>query len=516
MNAPHYLRMEGVNLSAFIFNSRDLSSNRGAGLMLLEAAGVPGSVPGIGYDELSRGASSALAEVATDDPGGLARKVRDALDKEYPHATFVLDIASKGSDFRLAVENLIAANRWRQMQAASLSVPPVNADGAGEQPACVLDGLGVGRHVNRNEKPGELVGEAAFRKREHGRKAKQKFYRSVVERVQSRGGEDFTGLLADFPRFAAEFEEIAGNSGALGGKLAVFYADGNRFGSIQSGHCTTPDKQKAFDSYIREQREAFLASFLAWASPRDAWKSKESSCLRFETLLWGGDEMMFVMPAALGWSFAARFFEHFQSLNLSQAGEFPDIPLTHAASLVYCQHHAPIDRIKRLAKDHLAEFAKSRKDLSGDAVGRRRNSLVTLVLESFDHLGTSFERAMEERYRDVMVPLDRMILADPAGEPLSSYLRAFARHLAALRGSETFPRGQLRGLVSAMLARPGEAARLAAFDETAAAPNPPRAFRNATSAEKALLYGSLLPLFGDPATLWVQMEELWDYALPES
>ena len=522
MTPTHYLRVEGVNLSHFVFDTRDLSTTRGAGLLLLNA--VDEVITALGdnslsgtFKTLSRGASMGLFALDCKDTASVLAKVKEALGTGiFAHATFVVDLIKANGNYVQEIESLIAANRWRQMQAASLAVPPANAEVGLPKPACDLDGLRPamlgqnGSHTLRGEK----LSDATWERRKYGSEQKKSFYK---EATRLDGHTDL-----DLPDFAEHFEEICKGSKQLEGKLAVFYADGNNFGSKQAKHCDTPEKQVAFDEYIRGARRKFLREFLEDAVRHEEWKGKrkngkDDEYMRFETLLWGGDELMFVMPAALGWQFAATFFEKLHGLNLQQTNSgFPDEPLTHAAALVFCQHHSPIHRIKKLAKEQMAEFAKGIEE-NGNKIGRQRDSMVVVALESFDHLGAGFEGAMKRRYNEV-VPLESMILADPNGGDFGAYLKKLANDFKLLRESETFPRSQLRSLVNEMIAK--EVKDLAAFtdgkDENGNAIKfPPRHFRNTTKEEKTFLHGTMLDHFHkNPAVLWLQLEELWDYALP--
>lgn len=516
MNPAHYLRIEGVNLSAFVFDTRDLSTNRGGSLMLLDAVDKAREALGLGEDDpniLSRGASSGLFRIE-GEPEAAATKVRKALAREFPHATFVVDVIT--ADFAKARESLLAANRWRQMQAATLAVPDaVTGNGAfPAKPACALDGLRPADSSmpapNRRDEEEAFISLPTHERREYGRTKKQDFY------------QDASGLT-ELPDFAHDFETISAGSKPLDGKLAVFYADGNGFGGIQARHCQSPDEQRNWDDLVRGARKEFLRSFLhdeigvgdgkafdaesPWRGIQQNNRDKGKQCVRFETLLWGGDEFMFVMPAALGWRFAALFFDKMRGKS------FADETLTHAAALVFCQHHSPIHRLQRLAKEQMAEFAKGAKDENGIVVGRSRDSLMVVALESFDHLGTDFEKAMAKRYSETQ-PLEKMILAPVGGRALHEVLDSFAGGVANLRGSESFPRSQLRGLVGEMLAKHDlSIGKLQSEKDANGNPKPPRHFRNADDGARATLAG-LLPLFPDPATLWLQLEELWDYALP--
>lgn len=533
LRATHYLRVEGVNLNAFVFDTRDLSTGRGGGLMLLDAveAAYTALDSALGEDRvsvLSRGASTGLFAIDTADAPAAAAAVRSALATSHPLATFVVDVAP-AADFRRSVEALLAANRWRQMQAASLSIPPKNAAHL-DKPACELDGVRPAvadkdhRAPRWERDPNAFLSHSVAERRRYGVVEKNRFYRRIAARVAVADPETGGALKSkvDSLRFATEFEQIASTgagerAGAakprLDGKLAVFYADGNSFGKKQSTHCTEAPRQAAFDEYLRGKRERFLVEFLAEECCEAGWQHRpqrgQDGLVRFETLLWGGDELMFVMPAARGWAFATRFFERLGALNLrNDRVGLPAEPLTHAAALVFCQHHAPIDRIKRLAQHQMAAYVKTVSQ-------RAENALAVVALESFDHLGSGYEPAMRRRYNDA-IPLESVVLASIAERPLQKRLALIADGIAALQRSGEFPRSQLRALVRRIIdsGDPAEAARLAAIKSDRDSWKLPDELRTVEPTERRLIGEQLLPLFADAATLWIELEELWEYALP--
>ncbi len=507
----HYIRIEGVNLFAFAFDTRNLSTTRGGSLLLLDAIpAVQGELERVLTKDcvrvISQGASSGLFAVhlGEHEIWHVLDCVRKRLGKDsnWMHATFVVDaieLDATGADgegaFRKDLEGLLAANRWRQMQAAALAVPKRagEATGWGKQPVCDLDGLRPVMHgssgEDRNRVLGKRVSLASWQRWQYGRNGKQNFYRNL------------TGF--DESSFANDFSEICTGVSSLDGKLAVFYADGNGFGSIQAKHCRDEDSQRRWDCEIRRQREEFLIHFLEaaqnderWLVPAEAGEREKRPTMRFETLLWGGDELMFVMPAALGWQFAAMFFDRMSGAS------FGTQTLTHAAGLVFCQHHTPIHRLQGLVRDQMVEFSKG--------IDRERDSLMVVALESLDHLGTSYEESMNGRYRGVQ-PLKKNILAAPEGCEMGKYLLEIATSVEALRGSESFARSQLRTLVARVLE---QADRAGAEQEAAIVEGAlPECFSNASPEDVTVLRGSLYNLFGrDSITLWLQLEELWDYA----
>ena len=522
MPPTHYLRIEGVNLSRFVFDTRDLSTIRGGGLMLLDAvekarealAGFVGKDPkNCAELAISEGASIGLFGFAL--PGGkkpddAADAVRNRLTGELPHATFVVDVCEAGGDFRGKIESLLAKNRWRQMQSPTLDPPRAVNDAPENSPACEYDGLRPARkaHVGRKRDDGShtWLSKATAERTARGREAKQKFYEAQIKKAGMQPVE----LAHDF---ANEFEHIAARSdkGPLSGKLAVFYADGNSFAAAQSALCKSPEEQSAWDGYIRGERAKFLSAFLdtelkpandedwLWfPKPKDDEEMTEGKRgkprYRFETLLWGGDEVLFVMPAWQGWRFAARFFEAAKDWNTKNdpRGLLAEKPLTHTAALIFCQHHSPIHRIQNLAKEKMAESAKGLKD------GRTRNQLVYQVLESMDHLGADYAKGIQTRYRDKLT-FEQIVLHDGA---LHTKLAAIAEGVRALKDAD-FPRSQLRALVTGWLHKPD----LRSFEEIA---------KHLTSTAPAAA-GHLKNLskhLGDGLPLWVHLEELWDYAAP--
>ena len=88
---------------------------------------------------------------------------------------------------------------------------------------------------------------------------------------------------------------------------------------------------------------------------------------RLETLLWGGDEIIWVVPAWKGWELLQFFFTEFR---------YPaSAPLTFSAGLVFCHKKAPIHTIRSLAGKLVSHLK-----------GRSENRFLYRVLESFDHI----------------------------------------------------------------------------------------------------------------------------------
>ena len=215
-------------------------------------------------------------------------------EKRLRHATFVVDVIDdlterkdSNADFVIHRERLLALNRWQQMQAPTLAVPKkVTAS----QP-CAFDGV---RPATKNSKGGELISESAWIRNEYGSDQKQSLYTKE------------TGL-ADLPKFVNDLDELSDDlsQGRLHHKTAVIYLDGNKFGEKQNRLCTTAELQEKFDTQVKSYRRGVLRELLIKIKDKPAWRY-QGQLLRLETLLWGGDELIWVVPAWRGfWTLAA-------------------------------------------------------------------------------------------------------------------------------------------------------------------------------------------------------------------
>lgn len=509
----YLLRVEGVNLDHFVYDTADLSTSRGGSLELLAAARDAklhlSSVDGVSAVEpLSIGASAALLKF-TASPEVVASAVehvreclrgvsctsqQSAEQRLLAEATFVVGYTelNGAADFPSARERLLTLGRWDQMQAASLAVPEKSASG---ESACAIDGL---RPVPQNsdwsmERNGHWTPQGVSRlaklRKSYGRKQKQLIYR------------DITGLAGDEGiRFAQEFREIAlhADDFPAAGKVAVFYADGNRFGKIQERLATTVEAQQAWDTDLRGKRAALLGRLLESEvlnpEKKGDWlydealddlggtatgrAEKNVLSYRLETLLWGGDELIWVVPAWCGWRVATLFFEE------TAKWEFEGKPLTHSAGMVICGYKAPIRRIAEIARN-LADAAKS--------ISRTENQLAVEVLESFDDISGGVED-MWKRRTPPGEPQKHLIL--PGGK-----LAAIGNLITVLSNHPDFPRSQLHELITNQL----RGAREQKLDLW----GPILARRDSSILSRL---NELRACFESDWSMWIALQTYWDYA----
>lgn len=376
------LRVEGVNLAHSIEDTEDLSTRRGGSLLLLQAIEDIAKEHAETLTPISTGASAGLFEVQGDS-ADILQSVQALLAKPpYCYATFVVDVQEGKKDFQHAEAAVLAANRWQQMSSLSFATTGLTPSALG---VCGVDEIRPATTSAKVKGNSTNISASVGARREHGLDAKRKFYTQQL-------GAHYQTL-----EFTNDFSEIASGpipadvSPNLAGKMAVFYADGNKFGDIARG-CATPAELTAWDSYIKRQRKQLLSALLDAASANNAtyWQTPQNE-LRLETLLWGGDELMFVVPAWCGLELANLFFQHTANMR------YPDNPagqqLTHACGIVFCHQQAPISRIANLAKA-LAEQGKN----ANKKTNRQTNSLNWLVLESFDHTGAGLDDYLKRRF----------------------------------------------------------------------------------------------------------------------
>jgi hypothetical protein len=390
----HYLRIEGVNLDNFVYDTQDLSTIRGSGLAVLNAVNrLDGEeITGLTLHKISSGASAGLFEFEGDviDEMGFCEEVRTVLTNKIEavrYATFAIDILpAVDEDFKLVREKTLAKNRWSQMQSPRISIPAFGTDTSDgfKRVSCEVNSL---RRVNqkRTFKSGKKeVSDSVATRREYGSKEKQNFVKNElkdffeVSRIKHKFAWDFDSLT-----FAKRDGVNTLDKGNLHHKMAVIYLDGNNFGKKQKD-LEIPELQQ-FDQNKTDFQRQWLAALVNKVVDGKDWQicqkkdSGETETLyRLEILLWGGDEICIVVPAWKGWEVVEQFYH--------QATWSDDI--THSLGMVFCHHNAPIRRIINLTEE-LAGLAKRKS--------RGSNLFCYEILKSFDHIGGDLDDHRNKR-----------------------------------------------------------------------------------------------------------------------
>ena len=462
-----YLRIEGVNFDHFVLDTNELKIVRGGSLILLNSVDfLADKMPKL--DKITAGASWGLFGFEAENPyrgKQILDQARRLLDQNprYRHATFTLTVLPAGPDYQKTRSRLETLSRWQQMQSPSLAVPSLPTD-TRSTGVCEVDKV---RPATREIR----------RRRDDAGDTRPRVSASVKARWDAQGSEkrifyrQRTGLHLDFTDNLHDLAVPAGGQdfGNLNHKMAVIYLDGNHFGKLAREYCRDENKQREFDQILRVNfQNGALKTLLDEINRDQAWKNGDN--IRLETLLWGGDEIIWVAPAWKGWWLLGRFFE------ITQAWTLQDRQLTHGAGLVFCHSKAPIRPIIELVKS-LGDLAK---------LERSSNRVAYQILESFDHTGADLEKVRKRRW-----PLD-----DPTAMILKGDAMLDADRAVEKIKANDLPKRRLYRL-----------ARLAFSDREKA---------NEIAHELQPLAGedhitTLKRCFGDGLACWLHLLELWDY-----
>ena len=483
----HYLRIEGVNLGAVFDDTQQVSVIRGASYLLREAARcLPDWLkerdPRFVLDPISIGASVGLYACDTGDSDALCDAVRRLLRERetYQHFTFVADVVPVSSDFRADLEELVAANRWQQMSLPSLSLAGLDAQC--KEP-CSWNGIrpADGHSVNRDDEQLPMSDSVASQF-DAGSDLRNAFY--VNEAGKEFGSCSFTDDLNQLAHMD--------RSDGLSNKIAVIYLDGNRFGTLQRDLCQSEAKQRQFDDCVQVSRSRYLAAFLRHAQQSTDYLTNNEQ-LRVEVLMWGGDEVLLVVPGWCGLD-ALNFF-----FDTSRDWQFEGHPLTHAGGLVFANCKTPLSRLCDLAVSLVEGF----KDQL--ASGELRNGFDYIVLESIDYPTQPLQRFREQVFGAALAA---------TRTPLAPMPWDCGKDVTALHA---VPKGQCRTLVRAVLKEGGMsgAAILARerFEKVAGEEGANGASGKELVANAAAAAGRLFASARrvPDEWLWLHSVDLWDY-----
>jgi len=443
----YYLRVEAVNLANSIYDTSDISTIRGGSFMLLDAVNAieePGKI-----EKKSIGASSGLFELpqasSKEEAEAVCQAVRKTLAEKGKKATFVVDfIESADSNAQAVIKELMAKNRWSQFQQATIIPPPEKIKLLSEMKdaepeaykgehvlkPCEKDGLYPGNVHAFKPGPGDermWISERTYHRREFGKKLREgELFRKIALPALSHFNnipdfyKKFSRMNDNSVQFTRDLENLCQDpeKGALNGKIAFLYLDGNQFGDIRNTKCKIFDTLNNFDETVqfKLRGKALLEILLAAMDDQDF--KTENGQIRLETLLWGGDEIEWVVPAWKGLEVAQTFF--------AQSATFEGQDLTHCMGIVFCHHNAPIREIRKLAH-HLADYVKADLKKNSDPPTKENGNLIQyVVLESFDAIQQDLDVFANQYYNlNCLNPL--RINADKELNTLVTQLKTITR-----------------------------------------------------------------------------------------
>jgi hypothetical protein len=419
------LRVDGKNIYSTVLDTNDISTQRGASYELLDTALRVGEEVKANHNAnakvVSLGASSAVIEVKHSALSTLVPAIRKIFSEPAKaHFTHDLSIVAKqGRDanaFSVAEKGAIAASRWHQLQRVTVGIPTVVS---GVSDVCEFDRVRPATRKIPLSKPSNNASDFVFNRREQGRKLRQNLYNEIfknaaVSQLSAKNSVGFTSDLHQLSEYEGSQKEQI--DFRMNNKIAVIYADGNGFGRI-AANASEHNVLGAWDGFIRTLRANLLKHLLesADATPLMIAKNEEAQkVLRLETLEWGGDEMMWVVPAAFGFDFVQKILEFTANWNTANCPEYNNAvnngssgdgsrgePLHHSIGMVFCHRNAPIVRIRQLVQ-RLGDKGKDK----GKSKTSPCNTLTWTALESFDHLGVDFEAGLTRRYNKALTAAD--------------------------------------------------------------------------------------------------------------
>jgi hypothetical protein len=469
------IRIEGVNFDATINDTNDLSTIRGGSLALLRLAeAVTEALPGARL--ITSGASQAVFRCPAEGaPADVAARIRRDVGARFaggPDArgggdrppfgqlTVVVDAVP---DLPGAIARLEAMNHARQLRQWTVvplrfaAAPGNRADPFdGVRPASEPVRLPPGKVLTLDDRDGGAtvaLSPSVAARRAFGRRARQRFYRTELPdtwkarlRAEERAGVDAKALYS----FTNSTEDMVaeaprGLAPSPVGKIAVVYADGNAFGALRDRLGA-----EAFGAKLAPLRRDLLDRTLRWYTESEAEKegspfvvwdpASRTYGLRLETLLWGGDELMFVLPSWLAVAFVQGFFAATRDWTIGGS------PLTHAVGVAIAHHKTPIRQLQAIA--HAAA------DLAKEAGLRQSNSVTFDVFESLAPpdigIGTARARVFQTADdRDGHLDLARSLAI--SGDAFDDVVAAIERAKSGAAGA--LPRSQLYGALRAVRAR---------------------------------------------------------------
>ena len=532
--ATHLLRFQGVNFDATINDTNDLSTVRGSSLALEAAGGfVEQALRKVAADVVKKTAGASQgAYTFTGDADKALSAAREALKQTtrppLQHLTFMVDaVEVAGGDKETAMQHAEARNLSAQYRNWSFGMLPAFDASVleydrweGTRP--VEEIVKVPRDKMREldveadkgfATPGkdcDLVPMSASvgARREYGRQNRQSFYK------------DFSGanLNPTDMKFTDSFEGIVGHSQHLGlpvslaNKMAVVHVDGNGFGDLVKALGASK-----FEGFLRDYHTTLLTKILEWfrtGDERFRIKIKGKYACRFETLLWGGDDIDLVMPSWLAFAFAEGFFRQ------SRQWDFGGKKVTHAMGIIICDRKTPIRLARRLAHESVDRAkaateaaAKHHKEKTGETLSNRADCVTFDIFESSaapdDGLGVHRARFYGPYLAGATGNLDGQ-LAFPA-ESLGE-IRALIAQFKTGKGGPKLPRSKLYAVMAEIRRKSSTGPMALTTDDIG------EYFRRVTGAAEEglkLNFPRLAAVPARPLLLdFVLATQLWDYADP--
>ncbi len=555
------LRVEAVNFAATMDDTSDLSTQRGASLVALNAGeavrrrleqvfdpdGTLGAI-----ERVYVGASQALFRLkAGVDPQQALAEARRFLASPVGHPlnrplypkpreerappvatmTFVAEVEADEGEPEKVLHRLEA--KLKRLQFQSPTLRPHRRARKDRPFACPIEGRlpadrGISVRLEMHENAWPLadyaprdekviaVSRSVAERRSYGRSARQRFY--DVE-LSSPTGLRFADGLIDLVNAPPDTVPLP-----LQGKIAVINADGIGFGDILAAAKSNAGNAvlglKDFSDQVagmnREKILAPLVDQMRQATARggqderavsvpheradnpDARRHGWPPILRFETLTYAGEDIVWLVPSWLAWEVVGFLLEATKGAVIAKQAP------AYRVGCVVCSHKMPIRKAKGLAHD-LAYLVTE-----GVPEDKKAAGLQLELVESID-VSDGYLGAHRARLAGAAGP-ERFTIA-------AEHLEAVEKHVRALRLPRGLPPSQLHRLLRL-------AAQRKAFTDAAARAEVLDALED-TLERGGYHYGAggdaltvehlaceALGAEGDPLFGLLRLAQLWDVVLP--
>lgn len=403
----YYMRIEAVNLGYSVYDTHDISTIRGGSFLILNSFNEierKAKKAGVQLKILSSAASEAIIRFKANDDNEAFRieeMCYNALpDTTKEFTTFVSAILpiTKNQSFQTHIEKLKAHCRWQQYKNLSFVLPKPSVKA---KDSCDLDGV---RPAIDSEYEKVLSRMVKIR-REKGKKLRNDLYNEILGRQAFTLKQQDETKSTKKLKFVSDLKTLSSNTemGSLDGKIAFIYIDGNRFGRIRNKlfevkKSLSEDEKllEYFQEHIQKEiREPALKAILKFALKNKSFLTPTND-IRLETLLWGGDEIEWVVPAWQAFNVLKIFFNEAskQQYYLHEKLEKP-ILLTHAGGVVFCPHNLPILQVRKYAHQ-LCDLAKSNIPTDVDSIDCTADCFTFLNMTAFDLIKGDVSRFLKE------------------------------------------------------------------------------------------------------------------------
>lgn len=313
------LHFEAVNFAATVFDTQDISTIRGSSRALEDIVqNMAGQIERAGGEVVRAGGAQLTARTGLG-LGDLVNGLPESLRAIYPHLSFVTGTGAT---------EIEAMQKARNSQFRQRVVPDW---GPAAAHPCMLDRTRPAQVARKLGGETIRISQSVDLRREYGRQARSGLYARLGVAPPEHLPNSFEDLVAAPPSDVAEVARS---------KLVVIHADGAGFGDALAKVGAS-----RFSADLVPLQAGLMRALLDKLSSLGPRGLTADGALRFETLLFGGEDMDFVLPAWLVFDFLKAFSE------ATRDWEIGGVHLSHRVGCIIAHRKTPIRQMRQLAHD---------------------------------------------------------------------------------------------------------------------------------------------------------------------